>query len=69
MVVHSSMLSSMIGITNVICCHVHSFMHPGWAVLKPDKMGGEETEARKADCVEWPSASRRRVLACGLVNY
>src|SRR5882724_5362637 len=36
---------------------------PGWAVLKPDKTGGGETEARKADCVEQPNASERIMKA------
>src|SRR5882724_9313069 len=32
---------------------------PGWAVLKPDKTGGGEMEAHKADRVEWPNVSGR----------
>jgi len=38
-------------------------------MLKPDKTGGGEMEAHKADCVEWPSASGRKVIAGKLVNY
>ena len=35
----------------------------GWAVLKPGKTGGGETEAHKADSVERPNASELIVIA------
>src|SRR5882672_358393 len=34
----------------------------GWAMLKPDKTGGGEMEARKADHVERPNASEMIVI-------
>jgi len=63
------MLSSMIGITNMIVVASALSCTPGWAMLKPYNMGGGEMEAHKADCVELPSASGRKVIAGEPVNY
>jgi len=59
----------MIGITNMIVVMSALSHATGWAMLKPDNMGGGEMEAHKADHVEWPSENGRKVTAGKPVNY
>jgi len=42
---------------------------PGWAMLNPYKTGGGEMEGHKADHVEHPSASDKKVRAGRPANY
>jgi len=44
-------------------------MHPGWAVLKPNKTGGGEMEAQKADHVEQPNVGKKIEKEAWLLNY
>jgi len=45
------------------------FMCQDWDMLKPLKMGSEEMEARKADCVKWPNVSMKRGKAGKLASH